>query len=326
MQWFNEFAQGLDLIPSSVLILFCVIILERIVPATTQYSPLLFFKALSVGISSKVHPHSRQSQPSQQKLAGSLAILILTLPFVFLLYSMMAVVEFPLIFDGLILWMCLTWSATKKSAKSMAKAIKKGNKSLAKARLSPLVLRDTNTLSPMGMYKSAIEMVILRSSKEYFAVIFYYLCFGSQFILLYRLLGLLNQCWNPKISHYRHFGQTNATLCYLLEWLPARLMALTIMSLNNFKLSFKLMTGAKTWGNDSSLFLLAGTAGGLKVSLGGPVIYNKVKLRRPVIGNGKTLAPTPAHLNQTLSLIEKVLFVWCLMIVLVTILMMAIGR
>ncbi|MFT4929968.1 MAG: adenosylcobinamide-phosphate synthase, partial [Phenylobacterium sp.] len=193
---------------------------------------------------------------------------------------------------------------------------KKTQKSLAKARLSHWVLRRTDNLSPMGLCKASIEMLILRSSKEYFAVMFYYLCFGGFFMLCYRLLMLLNQCWNPKLAHFRHFGQLAQLLGYLLEWLPSRLMTYTIMLLTNFKQTVKMVRAGKRWGNDNSLYLLGATAAGLKVTLGGPVFYNEQKVRRLILGSKQTKDPDVTSVRQAVALVEKVLAVWLLVIVL----------
>jgi adenosylcobinamide-phosphate synthase len=304
-------------VPENVLVLIIVLMLERIVPLTANYNPLSFFKALTLAISAKVHSKKRSHSVGQQKIAGAMAIPTLLLPFLFLAYMMTLVVEFPLVFDGLLLWMCLCWTAIRKDALGIAKALKKEQKSLAKAKLSPWVLRSTAKLSPMGLCKSTIEMVVLRSSKEYFAVMFYFLTLGSFFMLFCRLMMILNQCWNPKAVHFRHFGQLAQWLCYLLEWLPNRLVAFAIMLLNDFNQSFRLMRAARRWGNDNSLHLLAATASGLKVSLGGPVIYENLKIRRPVIGNKQSNDPSLTSVRQAVALVEKVLTVWLLVVILI---------
>ena len=315
--------EALSLFPLSIIVILGVLIVERLLPSTSAYSPMLFFKALGLGISNKVHPKGRQSSKAQQHTAGVLAIIVVLFPFVFLLFSMMQVVEFPYLFDAIILLICLQSSATRKAATDMIKALDKNNKNLAKARLSPWVLRQTQSLSPLGLNKAAIEMLLLRASKEIFAVIFYYFCFGSLMVLSYRILTILNQCWNNKLSHYRHFGYPCARMCFYLDWLPSRLLALTIMTLNQFKLSFQLMAAANKWGNNNSLFILAASAAALKVNLGGPAIYNGEKLRRPVIANHQTTEPQNLHIKQTLSLIDKSLLVWLLMIILISLVFIA---
>lgn len=308
--------QALSQVPTSVLVLGISLILERIIVLGPSYSPINFFKALTLGITEKVHSQKRPNSPSQQKTAGALTIPTLLFPFLFLAFMMNQLAEFPYLFDGMLLWLCLSWTPARKDAIAMTKALKKDQKSLAKARLSPWVLRNIGTLSPMGMCKTTIEMLMLRSAKEYFAVIFYFVCLGSFFMLFYRLMMVLNHCWNPKISRYRHFGQAAQWICYLLEWLPNRLMTYTVMLLSDFKRSFALIRMANKWGNDNSLHLLAATASGLNVSLGGPVIYNNQKIRRPVIGNKQTKAPDETSVRQTVYLVEKVLLVWLLVIVL----------
>ena len=311
-------------VPPSVLILFAGLILERIFVLSPKYNPLSFFSAITIAITEKVHSKKKTQSVGQQKVAGILALPTLLFPFLFLAYMMTLIAEFPYVLDLILLWLCLSWSAIKKDILALLKALKKNQKNLAKARLSSWVLRRTDNLSPMGLCKSAIEMLVLRSSKEYFGVIFYYICFGPIIMLLYRLMTLLNQCWNPKIAHFKHFGQLTQLICYLLEWLPNRLMTYTIMLLNDFKRSLRLIRAGRRWGNDSSMHILGATAGGLKVSLGGPVFYDNRKIRRPVIGNKLTKDPDTTHVRQAVSMVEKILAVWLLVIVLIAAMRVAI--
>lgn len=307
-------------VPLNVLVLIGVLILERLIPLRESVNPLTFFKALAYGITEKVHSRQKNNSIAQQKVAGFMALPTLLLPFLFLVYMLTLVAEFPLVFDALLLWMCLSWSPVRKDALNVTKALAKEQKSLAKANLDPWVLRATASLSPMGVSKTTIEMVMLRSCKEYFGVIFYYLIFGSFFMLLYRLMTLLGQCWNPKVPHYRHFGQVTQWICYLLDWLPSRFVSLSIMLLGRFKLTFQLMRSARHWQNDNSLMLLASTAAGLKVALGGPAIYDGTKIRRPKIANNQTRPPEVNDIRQAVYLVEKVLAVWLLVIILMAVL------
>ena len=305
-------------IPQGVLVLPAALLAERLIALPMQYHPLNFFRALALGISAKVHPANRKSAATQHKIAGTLAIPTLLLPFLFLGYMMLQVAEFPALFDFVMLWLCLSYGPAKNAVKAMLKALGKKQKSLAKARLAPYVLRKTDNLSEMGLCKAAIEMVALRSAKEYFAVIFYFLCLGSFAALGYRLLIVLNQCWNPKSAHFKHFGKPAQALCTLLEILPNRLLTLTLMVLGSFRGSFKVIGKAHRWGNDNSRFILGTTAASLNASLGGPVYYNEQKIRRPVLAGPQAKDPDPQAVRKALSLVEKALAMWLFFITLFT--------
>ncbi len=311
----------LNQVPANVLVLAAALILERLFPLRENINPLSFIKAMAYGIASKVHSEKRQNAINQQKLAGTLTIPTLVLPFLFLSYTLIKVTDFPLIFDCLLMWMCLGWAGARKDALKIAKALNKQQKGLAKDLLKPWVLRDTKSLSPMGVCKSSIEMVMLRAGKDYFCVIFYYLLFGSIAMLAYRLIAILAHSYNGKLTHFKHFGKAAGLLNYYLEWLPTRLTALAVMMLGNFKLSFALISHAKPWPNQNTLWLLAATAGNLKTALGGPAMYQGVKLRRGVIGNDHTRQPEVKDIRHAINLVEKTLAVWLLFIVLIAVLL-----
>lgn len=311
----------LEQVPSFVPVLFIIVILERLISLRENISPLGFFKALTLGITDKVHSNKKNNSVGQQKIAGVLALPILLFPFLFVIYMLTLIAEFPYVFEAILLWLSLSWSPLRKDALNTAKALKKGQKSLAKAKIDSWLLRDTSTLSPLGVSKATIESVILRSSKEYFGVIFYFCTLGPVFALFYRMITSLNQCWNPKLKHFRHFGQVTQWLCYLFDWLPSRFVSFSIMLLGRYKLTFQLMRHARRWKNDNSLMLLSATAAALKISLGGPAKYEGDKIRRPVIGhNSQTKEPDTEDIRQAVYLVEKVLAIWLLLVLLFSVL------
>ena len=307
-------------------ILLGALLLERLLAVPVQFHPLGFFRAMALGVSAKVHRPTKPAAAAQQKLAGLLSIPTLLLPFLFLIYMMMKVAEFPLLFDTLLLWLCLAWTPLRRDTKAAAKALDKNQKGVARARLAPWLLRKTDNLSPMGLCKAAVEMVMLRSCKEYFAVIFYYITFGAFFALCYRLIVILNQCWNPKLDRYRHFGKAAHWLAFILQWLPSRLCWLTLVLLGHLRQSVKLARKARQWGNDSSLAILSATAGAFNLALGGPVYYNENKLRRPHIASDKPREPDSKAVRQAMMMVEKQLAVWLLFILLVSLIRIIVTR
>lgn len=314
----------LAVFPISLVVILIVITIERFWPNINAYHLLLFFRALGNGLAKKVHPIGRQSDANQQQIAGTLATITIIFPFILLFFSLRKIVAFPYLLDALIVYICLQVTSTRQALHNMCNALDNQHNSLAKAKLTPWVLRQTNRLSPMGMNKAAIESMMLRANKELFAVILYYFCFGSLMVLAFRMLTMLNQSWNTKIPHFNHFGKPCRLVCYYLEWLPSRLLSLTIMTLNRFKLSFQLMANANQWGNNNSLMILTATAAALKVDLGGPVIYQNHKIRRPVIGNNSTIEPKTIHVRQAIQLIDRALLVWLLMMLLISLCYMAV--
>ncbi len=62
-------------------------------------------------------------------------------------------------------------------------------------------------MSAIGLTKACIETLSLRFAKQWFSVLFWFMLGGGIAALSYRLLQELQQCWNPKLTQFQHFGR-----------------------------------------------------------------------------------------------------------------------
>ena len=106
---------------------------------------------------------------------------------------------------------------------------------------------------------------------------------GSLFLLLghiaalaYRLLTLIQQAWRTDIAPDSSFLTPLKLVLFIVEYIPMRLLALTIASL---KASKKSMHYIKHYGRHfyqtNTGWLLSVCSASLGVQLGGPAIYSK---------------------------------------------------
>lgn len=265
-----------------------------------DYQPLTFFRIFARQLAAKVHPDPHRAS-SQQLISGSLALAVVLLPTLALLAPLYWLSDWPLVLDGLLLYFCLDFVYYRQQSHKIAQAISQQQNSRAKDLLQPLVLRHTQTLSSVGLSKACIEMLWLRTAKQWLGVSFWFLIGGGLAAVAYRLLLLCNQEWNDKQSKFRYFGRPASLLT---QWasLPATLITAALLA---------LLTGIrgaiKQWRQArqlqfclSHLLLLPVLAAALQINLAGPVMYQQQKNPRQRLG--PAVLPQAANLIAALKL------------------------
>lgn len=272
------------------LILLCIWLLGSLVLLPQDYQPLTFFRIFAKQLAAKVHPDPNRAT-SQQLISGSLALALVMLPTLALLAPLYWLSDWPLVLDGLLLYFCLDFVHYRQQSHKIALAISQQQNSRAKDLLQPLVLRQTQSLSSAGLCKANIEMLWLRTAKQWVGVSFWFLIGGGLAAVAYRLLLLCNQQWNDKQNNFRYFGRPASLLTQWASFPGSLITALLLAFLTD-------ITGAfRQWREASGLKLclphllvLGALASALRVNLAGPVIYQQQKNQRKRIG--------PSHLPQ----------------------------
>jgi len=266
----------------SVLTMVVVIFLEKIIPWPDKTHPLTLLHSMAQAMAAKVHKDV-SNPPAQQKISGTLAIVVLSLPVVFVIAVVLFFAEFAFFFEGLLLLVALRFQPTLEASKKIQNALLKRKKALARYELSRWTLRETESLSEMGICKATIETLVLRFSYQYMSVIFWYLVGGGIAAFVYRFIYEMSQVWNIKMTQYTHFGRPVSWLSLILNWIPVRLTAVLFMIAVNISKAIKALTKQKGAASGHTL-LLTLFGGALDVQLGGPAYYNKRKIRLPKCG------------------------------------------
>lgn len=263
-------------------ILALVMLVERLFNWPEKYHPLSFFRLLASNMDRKVRP-GNTSSAMQNHISGSLAAIVLLLPFIIILAIIINIAEYPQFFDALLLLISLQFRPVLKRYGQIASALANNKKALARNLLSQMVLRETASLSPLGIAKAAIESLLLRFNYQYCSVIFWYLALGGLGAFIYRLLFEFSQSWNTKLPQYRQFGRPVSVLWRAMSWLPSRICAFCLAFVENPGGAFKASKSVKQTQKSSSR-LLALQGGALAIQLGGPAIYQGRKVRFEKVG------------------------------------------
>lgn len=267
------------LISAGILVL--VILAELNINWSEKSHPLTLFRLLARAMGDKISQQKRSD--SQQRTSGVLAIFVLMSPIVIVAVTMKWFAEYDWFFDAFFLFVALNFQYVNKKANQINRLLQQEKRAFARNVLGKMVLRETSSLSKVGIVKASMETRILRFHYQYLSVIFWYLFTGGIGALIYRCFYELNQEWNIKQDKYKAFGKPAAWLMFLLQWVPVRLS--TTFFTMTLGLSGSIQAVKKLGGKFSShSLILAVFAGALKCELGGPAFYGNRKIRLPKCG------------------------------------------
>lgn len=245
----------------------------RWLPLPPSYHPLTLFRYFARELGRKVHPDIQRSV-FQQRLSGTLAVLVALFTPLSLLYAFYLFSELPWVLDALLLYCSLDWALQRQRAEQLSRDLQRNQMTLARQRSKSLLLRDTHNMTAMGLAKATIESLLLRSSRQVIAVFFWFLCGGGLAALGYRLLYELNQQWNVKLPHFRYFGRTASQLSSLLA-APAMLISYSVITLQGgmMKIIRQYQRQQGNYFGPLQYLLLSCGSSAIGVNLGGPVFY-----------------------------------------------------
>lgn len=211
--------------------------------------------------------------------------------------------------DALLLWFALGARALAEHGQAVAVPLAAGDLDEARRRVGWLVSRETAALDEEGVAKAAVESVLENGNDAVFGALFWFFVAGGAGALLFRLANTLDAMWGYRDERRIHFGWAAARIDDLLNFIPARLTALTYALLGNTARALACWrTQAAAWGSPNAGPVMAAGAGALGVCLGGAAIYHGAVEERPSLGAGA--APGAADIGRAIGLVERGLWLW----------------
>lgn len=178
----------------------------------------------------------------------------------------------------------------RKESMAVYEALEKEDLAFARERVSRIVGRDTGGLSRDGVIRAAVETVAENTSDGVTAPFFYMLLFGCLGGFFYKAANTMDSMVGYKNERYLEFGHTAARLDDFLNFLPARIAALTMLVAAmcchmDYRNGFRIFKRDR-WNHASpnSAQTEAVCAGVLGVRLAGPASYFGKTVEKPYIG------------------------------------------
>ncbi|MSQ51133.1 MAG: CobD/CbiB family protein [Betaproteobacteria bacterium] len=249
-------------------------------------------------------------------IAWMLAILPLVLG-AWLVYALLAFVNplLALAFNVAALYFTMGFRQFSHYFTDIQTALKENDLPRARAVLSQWRGHDCAELPMENVVRLTIEQALAASYGSVFSVIFWFVLLpGPSGVVLYRLSHYLEQLWgradSPELSA---FGRFSLRAFALIDWLPARLSALTFAIVGDFEDAiYCWRTQAARWMDPTMGIVIAAGAGALGVRLGNPYLRDAQPVPRPELGLGDE--PDLAHLDSTVGLVWRTLVLWLAML------------
>lgn len=216
--------------------------------------------------------------------------------------------------DVLLLTFALGHRSLHEHARSVARALMRGDRDAAQALAARMVSRDPAAIDPAP---AATESVLENGNDGVFGALFWFCVAGGPGALLFRLANTLDAMWGYRNARYEKFGWAAARFDDVLSWPSARLTALTYALLGRTRDALACWRAqAPTWNSPNAGPVMAAGAGALGLRLGGPARYEGQWHARPPLGMGR--AADARSIEDALRLVRHGVVLWILVIVLAT--------
>ncbi|WP_341743808.1 adenosylcobinamide-phosphate synthase CbiB [Azonexus hydrophilus] len=275
------------------------VLLDRLFGEVRRFHPLVGFGALAAAIEKRLN---------RRTIAGGvLGWALAVLPWVALALALRPLAPFAV--DVLLLYFSLGARSLCEHAEAVARPLSEGRLDEARQRVGWIVSRDTAALDEAGVAKAGVESVLENGNDAIFGALFWFALLGGPGALLFRLANTLDAMWGYRTERYNLYGRWAARVDDALNWLPARLTALSYALLGRWRDALACWrTQAPGWESPNAGPVMAAGAGSLGVQCGGAAIYHGREEIRPPLGCGP--APVAADLGRAITLIRRSLWLW----------------
>ncbi len=213
------------------------------------------------------------------------------------------------VLEILFLYAALGLRSLGEHAQPVMMALCRDDLAEARRRVGYLVSRETAELDATAVARAATESVLENGSDAVFAALFWFAVAGAPGVVLYRLSNTLDAMWGYRTPRFERFGWAAARIDDGLNYLPARLVALTYALLGRTRLALRCWRRqAPLWDSPNAGPVMAAGAGALGVSLGGAARYHGECHPRPELGEGPP--PLPADIHSAMSLVRRGVCLW----------------
>ena len=213
------------------------------------------------------------------------------------------------VYQTFVLYVVIGLRSLRDHAMPVARALEAGDILGARTAVGRMVSRDTAALDDVQVASAATESVLENGNDAVFGALFWFAVLGVPGAVLYRLANTLDAMWGYRTERYERFGWAAARFDDVLNFVPARLTALSYGLLGDAARAWRCWRAqAPQWDSPNAGPVMAAGAGALGVCLGGAAPYDGVWEPRPALGEGE---PADARsIVRALQLVRRGVVLW----------------
>lgn len=255
---------------------------------------------------------------------GVMAWLLVVMPWfvgITLLYYLLASANVVMAFvlNIAVLYFVMGFRQFSHGFNEVLEALRIGDVDAARQAMSGWRNQPADELDSTELAKLAIENGLLGAHRHVFGVIFWFVLVpGPAGAVLYWLSASLSEKWGTRSDEeYVEFGEFSRKAFEVLDWIPARLTAMTFAVVGNFEDAlYCWRTQSNSWGNLDQGIVLSAGAGALGVRLGEALHQDGTISFRPELGIGDEADVN--HMVSGIGLVWRSVMMWMFLIALVT--------
>jgi adenosylcobinamide-phosphate synthase len=211
--------------------------------------------------------------------------------------------------EALVLYLALSIRGLSEHGMAVSRALATGDLDQSREQVGRIVSRRAEALDEPGVAVAATESMLENGADAVFASLFWFVVAGVPGVILHRLVNTLDAMWGYRSERYLYFGRCAARFDDVLNWVPARLTALTYALLGRTSTALRCWRRqAADWDSPNAGPVMAAGAGALEVTLGGPAPYASGIHNRPVLGEGPL--PGADTIEAAIRLVTRGVWLW----------------
>ncbi|WP_207003158.1 adenosylcobinamide-phosphate synthase CbiB [Trinickia mobilis] len=218
-----------------------------------------------------------------------------------------------------LLWFALGARSLRDHIEPIARALIASDLPEARKLTARIVSRETEHADAGALSRAAVESALENGNDAIFGALFWFAIAGGPGALAFRLANTLDAMWGYRTPRYLRFGWAAARFDDVLNWVPARLTAMSYALLGDTFAAWRCWRNqARLWDSPNAGPVMAAGAGSLNVLIGGPAVYHGAIEERPTLGEGRPASP--AHVGAALMLVQRAVFLWLAVLIVMALL------
>ena len=286
------------------------LLIDHFVGEAKRWHPLVGFGDAASSLEKAANPSSNIEGKLRGLFCWALMVLIPVMAMCLIVSQLSGLAL--LVVNALVVYFVVGLKSLAEHGRNVAVPLLAGDLPAARQLIAMMVSRDTDMLTQQQVASAACESVLENGSDAIFAALFWFCLLGAPGAILYRGANTLDAMWGYKTDRYRSFGWAAARIDDVLNWLPARLTALSYSLLGNFSSGLKCarQQGGLTDSPNAGYVMAAG-AGALGISMGGGAIYHGEEHQRPIFGVGRVAEAI--DIERAIALVQRASVLWVLL-------------
>ena len=268
-------------LPELAALLVAGVLLDLLLGEPRRWHPLVGFGKLATAI--ETHLNRGRMRFARGLLAWAIAVLPLSV------LAWLGARYAGLLLHAVLLYACIGLRSLREHTMPIVDALRAGDLATARTRTSWIVSRDTHDAQEPDLAKAGAESLLENGNDAVFGTLFWFLVAGGPGALLFRLANTLDAMWGYRTARFNLFGRAAARIDDALNYIPARLTALSYVVLAGAASGRAWRcwrSQAPAWSSPNAGPVMASGAGALGVSLGGAAVYDGQLEQRPPLGEG----------------------------------------